>query len=356
MPAALLPLLGLGIATGALGLGAKHLQQKMQPKAPPKVQHIPGFMPFMQGPQGMPMPLNLPQVPLRGKDRYAPGPGGNIIDYMNPGAGPVGFAGLSPEQIESQALAKATGTRQAATQGPLTPQEMIAQQRLKIEQANAQAPKDEGVRQGADGYLYYTRGPRTGQRVLPGVEKPSGALEGRELTAMSGFRKEYLGTTQAFRDVSDAIGRVRVSAKQDSAAGDLSMIFAYMKVLDPASVVRESEFATAQNAAAVPERIRAKYNQMVTTGERLTPKMRQDFLSTANNIYKDQEKRYEKKRSEYTRIAKGLGMDPSLVVPDFRVEDPKSPAAPRSAADAASMTDAQLVELLKSKGYDARLQ
>jgi len=34
-----------------------------------------------------------------------------------------------------------------------------------------------------------------------------------------------------------------------------------MKILDPGSVVREGEFATAQNSAGIPERIRAKYNR-----------------------------------------------------------------------------------------------
>jgi len=39
-------------------------------------------------------------------------------------------------------------------------------------------------------------------------------------------------------------------------------------MLDPGSVVRESEFATAQNAAGVPDQVRNMYNK-VLSGTRL---------------------------------------------------------------------------------------
>jgi len=57
-----------------------------------------------------------------------------------------------------------------------------------------------------------------------------------------------------------------------------------MKMLDPGSVVRESEFATAANAAGVPDRIRNQFNR-VRTGERLAEKQRADFLNQAGKIF-----------------------------------------------------------------------
>ena len=41
---------------------------------------------------------------------------------------------------------------------------------------------------------------------------------------------------------------IQIASRDNSGQGDLSMIFAFMKMLDPTSVVREGEFATAANA------------------------------------------------------------------------------------------------------------
>jgi len=47
-------------------------------------------------------------------------------------------------------------------------------------------------------------------------------------------------------------------------AGDLAAkIFKFMKRLDPDSVVGEGEFANEQNAMGIPERIRARYNDLL---------------------------------------------------------------------------------------------
>ncbi|MEM8882399.1 MAG: hypothetical protein AAGC82_17565, partial [Pseudomonadota bacterium] len=60
-----------------------------------------------------------------------------------------------------------------------------------------------------------------------------------------GLRKEFIGqtTVKDFRKQAEAFGRIDASAFEPSPAGDLALIFNYMKVLDPGSVVRESEFA-----------------------------------------------------------------------------------------------------------------
>ena len=47
-------------------------------------------------------------------------------------------------------------------------------------------------------------------------------------------------------------------------AGDAAIVFGYMKMLDPTSVVREGEQATTRNAVGVPEAIRGMYNQRLS--------------------------------------------------------------------------------------------
>lgn len=133
--------------------------------------------------------------------------------------------------------------------------------------------------------------------VIPADKRPE--VEGR-------FRKEYNDQTQPYQTVKSAYGRVLSS--DDSAVGDLSLIFGYMKMLDPGSVVREGEFATAQNAAGVPERIMNIYNKLIT-GERLNASQRNSFKGQAKNLYSSALESEKTVRTGLERIATGYGLN-----------------------------------------------
>jgi len=131
-------------------------------------------------------------------------------------------------------------------------------------------------------------------------------------------RKEFTGLAPVkdFADVSFAYSRVVRSADDPSPAGDLALIFNFMKVLDPGSVVREGEFATAQNAGGIDERIRSLYNQVVD-GTRLTEAQRADFVDRAGRLYGGAQEQYQSIANQYTEFARQAGLNPSLVIPDF---------------------------------------
>ena len=99
------------------------------------------------------------------------------------------------------------------------------------------------------------------------------------------LRSEITNASTEFNKIDSAFGRIEASSEDPSAAGDLALIFNFMKMLDPGSVVRESEFATAANAAGVPDRIRNVYNRAIN-GERLGVKQREDFLNQAKKIFR----------------------------------------------------------------------
>jgi hypothetical protein len=137
--------------------------------------------------------------------------------------------------------------------------------------------------------------------------------------ATNDLRGEFVDLSKTFRDVRDSFARVEESAKEPSAAGDIALIFNYMKMLDPASVVRESEFATAQNAAGVPDRIRVQYNKILQ-GEKLAPNTRQDFVKRAKQLFNRQNKQHTKRKQTFTGLANRFGLDPQNVV--IPLEDP----------------------------------
>jgi hypothetical protein len=121
-----------------------------------------------------------------------------------------------------------------------------------------------------------------------------------------------------FDKQATAFGRIQASATDPSPAGDLALIFNYMKVLDPGSVVRESEFATAENTGSVPDRIWKTYNKILQ-GERLAPTQRADFVDRANRLYQSAETQFiERFYNPYIETAKGYNFDPARIITDYR--------------------------------------
>lgn len=143
----------------------------------------------------------------------------------------------------------------------------------------------------------------------------------------SKLRKEYSSQTSGFQEMKEAWERI--NASQDNAVGDLSLIFGYMKMLDPGSVVREGEFATAQNAAGVPERLLNIYNK-VRSGERLSAGQRSAFRGQAKGLLDGAAKREKTVRDGIDQVVKSYRLNPDNVF-----YEPGEQAAPGQAAPGA---------------------
>lgn len=122
-----------------------------------------------------------------------------------------------------------------------------------------------------------------GQQLgIIGAVKP--AVSAKDIQSqVNVLRKDISNVSKSFRQIDEASKRIEAVGRKATAASDISLIFNFMKINDPGSTVREGEFATAQNAAGVPERITNLYNQMLR-GTRLSPEQREDFLAQAGNL------------------------------------------------------------------------
>ena len=172
-------------------------------------------------------------------------------------------------------------------------------------------------------------------------KRAANSKPGIDISGEQKLRKEFQGLTKDFRDVRDAYTRIESSAEDPSAAGDLALIFNYMKVLDPGSVVRESEFATAQNSAGVPDRIRNIYNK-VLSGQRLGVEQRKDFVGRGRQLYEGRLAQYKKTSNQFTSLAQRSRLNPENVVLDLErpVQTPQQEAAP-AISDGATATNPQ---------------
>ena len=173
------------------------------------------------------------------------------------------------------------------------------------------------------------------------VYKSYSEAPGKKIDLEKKIRDEWKGLkpVQEQEKLAQMFGKMATSVKDPSPAGDLALIFAYMKILDPGSVVRESEFANAQNTGSAFERGWSLYNR-VRLGTRLTESQRADFFNNARRMYESGQQTYEKVLGEYSDLVERYGLDkanvmlgdftdigviPTLTVPDLPTSLPPIP-------------------------------
>ena len=150
------------------------------------------------------------------------------------------------------------------------------------------------------------------------------AQKEREIAGTSGaksfgnekqLRSEFDKQAKNFDEARLGFEKVQKAAMTDTPTGptDLALIFGYMKVIDPTSVVREGEFATAEQAGGVSEQLRNLYNK-VRTGQRLTEDVREQFVQAARTQFQPYMEMQRNIENRYTNLSKAYDLDPTKVV------------------------------------------
>lgn len=188
----------------------------------------------------------------------------------------------------------------------------------QMKQAEARAELDRRMQERLQGQAFESseaEKARKHQAAMEAERRKRGMSDAQSNTAANLLAARYDADpiVKNAKDVAQSYGRIL--ATEDSAAGDLSLIFAYMKMLDPGSVVREGEFANAQNAAGVPDIIRNSYNR-AATGERLNPNQRVQFRAQAKALADQQRRALQQTRQRYSQRAVPYGIDPDLLFSD----------------------------------------
>jgi hypothetical protein len=125
-----------------------------------------------------------------------------------------------------------------------------------------------------------------------------------EMKLGSAFKGEPI--YKDFSDMKSSFSQVVSSLSAGTPIGDVAGATKIMKLLDPGSVVRESELAIAMQAAGRMDRLQNYFNNMIT-GEKLTPTQREDFKALANELYAAAGDAYNKKRAEYEQFGQAYG-------------------------------------------------
>jgi hypothetical protein len=113
---------------------------------------------------------------------------------------------------------------------------------------------------------------------------------------------------KAFGEMQSAYGQISDSLKSASPAGDLAAATKFMKILDPGSVVRESELGMAMAASGALDRAR-NYAELRLSGKKLTPDQRKDFQQLSDKLFSTATTAYNAKRGEFEQMGTAYGLD-----------------------------------------------
>ncbi len=247
----------------------------------------------------------------------------NYIDFVSKKTGINPNDVLSPMQIDKimPAMIEMEGGKGAVdyfaqqpqnTAQPAQPQNQALQQMAALAAFDPEQYGDDYIK----AQMEYAKSEKEAieKKEKSVVEEKKALTEGER-----DLRKEFEGLpdVKLFRETEGAYKRVLKAVDDPSAAGDIALIFNFMKMLDPASVVRETEFATAQNAAGVPEIIRNQWNKL-QSGERLNPVQRQDFINQAKGQYIGAEELFTVRANQYKGLASEYGFKPERIVTGAR--------------------------------------
>jgi hypothetical protein len=287
-------------------------------------------------------------------------------------------AEMAPSQL-MEAQAKAQEAVQKAANAVLTAEDDIAKARaerlLKEAEANAkgvearyaeQAAKDAIKKRAADLGLTTAQ---TNQALATtkklGTETAKAALELEALKATGGIdpekkftqeekiRKEWQGRSKMYGELQGTFNTLQASASSANGPGDIALITGFMKMLDPGSVVRETEFATARDTAGLFTQLQNRLEK-AQNGQLLSPQQRKEYVALSQKYLDSAKKKADQEKKDLGIVVKNYRLNPENV---FGAEQAPPPPLPTSATVGgvtyprpAAFTDAQWSDYLRANG------
>lgn len=138
------------------------------------------------------------------------------------------------------------------------------------------------------------------------------------------LRTEFETRSKEFKGLTDAFGRILVGANDQSGLGDMTIIFNYMKMLDPTSTVREGEYAAAEDTQGLPEWLNVMYKKSVDVlrGEGSRAEVfgqvgRERFVSMTEQLFREKFAIYQRRADHMTKLADNYGLDVGNIVLEY---------------------------------------
>ncbi len=138
-------------------------------------------------------------------------------------------------------------------------------------------------------------------------------VQDTELKLQDDYRTESKGFAETSTAMKKILGAIETADRNPGSA--LSAGTAFMKLLDPNSVVRESELGMALNASGWFDRATNIANTL-QSGRIMTQTQKQNLKSAAESLFEEAKAAQREVDAAYERRARDYGADPSRVIVD----------------------------------------
>ena len=185
------------------------------------------------------------------------------------------------------------------------------------------------------------------EALKAGTPDPAKAFDQEEK-----LRKEFQARTKVYGELGTTYSNIESSSKAKSGPGDIALITGFMKMLDPGSVVRETEFATARDTAGLYTRLENSLEK-AKGGQFLQPKQREEFVNLAKQYLDSAQKKSGEDKKALGVVVKNYKLNPDNVFgPETTAtNDPNIViVGGRNYTRPANFNDAQWAEYKKSVG------
>ena len=170
-------------------------------------------------------------------------------------------------------------------------------------------------------FEYGTANPEYNKWLMQGkaASAPKTAVDLRDPTAVAKaamvLQNDYRTATKDSYQRMQAYESMTQAAKDPSAKGDITMVYSFIKALDPTTAVREGEISLVEANRSIPDKVKG-YAQKLATGRNLLPEERQDLINQARTLTQTDYKRTRNDVKAYRDNAQRLGLDADLYAPD----------------------------------------
>ena len=207
-----------------------------------------------------------------------------------------------------------TRERKAARRGSNEAASLAAQGWLTGD-PSTDKPTQRRIVKGADDFNYYDD---TKERVLPNLKAPPPKRETPKITDSMRLADEWQEATKPVRGLMRqrdlmSIG-MEAAARGDMAAGSQTVLVTFQKILDPISVVRESEYARSASGQALLAQVEGAVEKLGKGGAGVTLEQLGAFARLADEaVAKLSNGRVRDERERIGRFADHYGIDKSII-------------------------------------------
>ena len=241
-----------------------------------------------------------------------------------------GFGKFTPMKEIDESLKsflKQSGIQQAKIAYPTPGKETTGSDNLdptgelkNFEIATGKKPSDRGTPEYKKEFLEYMKQTKETSPWFEHMKVTEDRLRRSEGTAL---RKEFFDqqVVKYFLNMKDKLGPIKAAMEvagttKNFIAVDQTLINMYNKMMDPPSVVRESEFSRSSESQSLYNKLVGKFGKQLQGGTTLTSEDRNEIFTMAKRFYDSARNPYNDQLRNYRGYLVNAGLDPAQYLKD----------------------------------------